>query len=108
MGHRNGGSAQGRSESPTAPATTDGPRFFRPVQSIVQLTCLSFAGAIDLLLGYVIENQPAVVAALGNTQIGNDYRERSAIFEPLPLLPTPQVCCSSGCLVLVPRSQSIP
>jgi hypothetical protein len=59
---------------------------FRTILGIVRLICLSFAGAIDLLLGDVIENQLAAVAALGNTQIGNDYRERSAIFEPLALV----------------------
>jgi hypothetical protein len=59
---------------------------FRTILGIVRLICLSFGGAIDLLLGDVIENQLAAVAALGNTQIGNDYRERSAIFEPLALV----------------------
>jgi hypothetical protein len=81
---------------------------FRTIQGIVQLTCLNFAGAIDLLLGYVIENQFATVATLGNTQMGNDYRERSAIYEPFPLLPIPQVCRSCGCRLLVLRTKSTP
>jgi hypothetical protein len=53
---------------------------FRPIRSIVQFTRLNFAGPDGLVLGQVIEDQLAPVAALRRSDQWLVAREESLIF----------------------------